>query len=157
MCKISFLQPNLIVSLCYTVNILWKRDSWGVIPSVRFGEIFTTNTYLYFASNIWVPSFARCRLTNDGRKTKRFSHFEKWMLLDLVPIFDFVWIVSCSWSNPTTLLLIFVAKKVPLLLVISLTVYGHVQWEPFSNNTTGYIIDLMPSLYLDQWSHHDSS
>ena len=43
-----------------------------MIPSVRFDEIYTTNTYLYFASNIWVPSFARCRLTNDNWKTKRF-------------------------------------------------------------------------------------
>ena len=35
--------------------------------------------------------------------------------------FDFIWIVSCSWSNHTILLLIFVAEKVLLLLVIPLT------------------------------------
>ena len=44
------------------------------------------------------------------------------MLLNLVPKFDFAWIVSCSWSNHTILLLMFVAEKVLLLLVISLTV-----------------------------------
>ena len=29
---------------------------------MRFDEIYTTNAYLYFTSNIWVPSFAGCRL-----------------------------------------------------------------------------------------------
>ena len=43
------------------------------------------------------------------------------MLLNLVPKFNFVWIVSCSWNNHTTLLLMFVAEKVLLLLMISLT------------------------------------
>ena len=33
------------------------------------------------------------------------------MLLNLVPKFDFVWIVSCCWSNHTALLLKFVAEK----------------------------------------------
>ena len=53
------------------------------------------------------------------------------MLLNLVPKFDFVWIVSCSWSNHTTLLRMFVAEKVLLLLVISLTAYGgiYVKYE----------------------------
>ena len=46
------------------------------------------------------------------------------MLLNLVPKCDFVWIVSCSWSNHIILLLMFVAEKVLLLLVISLTAYG---------------------------------
>ena len=36
--------------------------------------------------------------------------------------FDFIWIVSCSWSNYIILLLMFEAEKVLLLLVISLTV-----------------------------------
>ena len=45
------------------------------------------------------------------------------MLLNLVTKIDSIWIVSCSWSNHTTLLLMFVAEKVLLLLVISLTVY----------------------------------
>ena len=107
-----------------------------------------SNTYLYFASNKWVPSFARCRLTNDSGKTKRFSPFARKMLLNLVAknkfctlfhiiiwtlmaisswleliqvYFDFIWIVSCSWSNHMKLLLMFVAEKVLLLLVISLT------------------------------------
>ena len=46
-----------------------------MIHSVRFDEIHTTNTYLYFASNAWVPSFARCRLTNDSWKNQRFLSF----------------------------------------------------------------------------------
>ena len=49
---------------------------------MRFDEIYTTNTY--FASNIWVPSFARCRLTNDIRKTKCISPFARKMVLNLV-------------------------------------------------------------------------
>ena len=46
------------------------------------------------------------------------------MLQNLVPklsIIWFIWIVSCSWSNHTILLLMFVAEKVLLHLVISLT------------------------------------
>ena len=43
------------------------------------------------------------------------------MLLNLVTKNDSIWIVSCSWSKHTTLLLMFVAEKVLLLLVISLT------------------------------------
>ena len=46
------------------------------------------------------------------------------MLLNLVPKCDFVGVVYCSWSNHTILLLMFVAEKVLLLLVISLTVNG---------------------------------
>ena len=92
-----------------------------MIPSVRFDEINTTDTYLYFEPNIWVPFFARCRLTNDSRKTKRFSPLARWMLLNFVTKYDSIWIVSCSWSNHTTLLLMFVSEKVLLLLVISLT------------------------------------
>ena len=42
---------------------------------MRFDEIYTTNTYLYFASNIWVPSFSRCRLTNDSWKKQTFFSF----------------------------------------------------------------------------------
>ena len=45
------------------------------------------------------------------------------MLLNLVTKIDSIWIVSCSWSNHTILLLMFVAEKVLLLLVISLTAY----------------------------------
>ena len=44
------------------------------------------------------------------------------MLLNLVTKIDFIWIVSCSWSKHTILLLMFVAEKVLRLLVISLTV-----------------------------------
>ena len=55
------------------------------------------------------------------------------MLLNLVPKCDFVWIVSCSSSNHTIWLLIFVAEKVLLLLVISLTAQiwcCGVSWHP---------------------------
>ena len=84
------------------------------------------------------------RLTNDRRKTKRFSPFARKMLLSLVAKikfytsfhittwlfmailswlglihvwFDFIWMVSCSWSNHMKLLLMFVAEKKPLLLL----------------------------------------
>ena len=36
-------------------------------------------------------------------------------------LFDFIWMVSCSWSNHNILLLMIVAEKVLLLLVIFLT------------------------------------
>ena len=57
---------------------------------------------------IRVPSFARCRLTNDGRKTKRFSPFARWMLLNLVTklkftqnyisLYDFLWLYYYDYS-----------------------------------------------------------
>ena len=78
MCKISSLVPNFIAVSCYMAG----KHSFGkvvnkVMPSVWFGEIYTTNAYLYFVSNTWVPSFARCRLTNDSRKTKCFPPFAR--------------------------------------------------------------------------------
>ena len=109
-----------------------------MISSVRFEEIYAANTYLYFASGVRVPSFARCRLTNDSRKIKRFSPFARLKLLNLVPklnfthnyisFYDYLWlyyhdyswfmynlisfgIVSCRWCNHTILLLKFVAEK----------------------------------------------
>ena len=76
MCKISFSLPNLVAFSCYTVNI--HLEKWLMRCDIkRFNEIYTTNTYLYFASNIWVPSFARCRLTNDSQKPKYFFSFCK--------------------------------------------------------------------------------
>ena len=55
-----------------------------MIPSVWFDEIYITNTYLYFASSTCVQSIARCRLTNDSWKNKRFSPFARKLLLNLV-------------------------------------------------------------------------
>ena len=46
------------------------------------------------------------------------------MLLNLVPKLNFIWIVSWSWSDHNILLLLYVAEKVLLLLVISLTDIG---------------------------------
>ena len=43
------------------------------------------------------------------------------MLLNLVTKIYSIWIVTCSWIDHTILLLMFVAEKVLLLLVISLT------------------------------------
>ena len=104
-----------------------------MIPSVRFDEINTRDTYIYFTPNIWVPFFARWRLTNDSRKNKRFFLLRDkchWIWQQKI---DYIWIASYSLSNHTTLLLMFVAEKVLLLLVISLTVkcsettiFGHV-------------------------------
>ena len=79
-------------------------------------------------------------------KTKRFSPFASEMLLNmvakikfctllyiiiwllmilwslLIPVwFEFILIVSCSWRNHIILLLMFVAEKMLLLLMISLT------------------------------------
>ena len=82
-------KPNLYASLHsistgVNVNVYkWCLTS-SVIPSVRFDEIYTTNTYLYFASNTWVPSFARCRFIDDSRKTKSLSPFARKMILNLV-------------------------------------------------------------------------
>ena len=62
---------------------------------------------------------------------------------------DSIWIVSCSWSNHTTLLLMFVAEKVLLLLVISLTVKGLcrypilLHWRKWSAGTPGMLCDHM--------------
>ena len=95
-----------------------------MIPSVRFDEINTIDTYLYFTPNIWLPFFASCRLTNDSRKTKRFFSFCEINATEFgnkkcIPFGLYHAVVS----NHTTLLLMFVAEKVLLLLVISLTVY----------------------------------
>ena len=111
-------------------------------------EIYIPNRYLYFASNIWVPSFARCGLTNSKNQTfssfceinaSKFCSKNKfytllyiiiWLLmailsrLQLIHVwFDFILRVSCSWRNHIILLLMFVAEKVLLLLVISLTLH----------------------------------
>ena len=136
---------------------------------MRFDEIYTAKTYLYFVSNIWVPSFARCRLTNDSRKTKRFSPFARKVLLNLEPKikfhgdyislydflgiychdyrwfmynFDFIWTVSCNGSNHTLLLLMLVAEKVLLLLVISLIVeYRNLPIPYRQYNTCWWFVD----------------
>ena len=65
-----------------------------MIPSVRFDEIYTANTCLYFASYTWVSSFARCRLTNDRKTNQRFFSFcdknaakfgrKKWILHTII-------------------------------------------------------------------------
>ena len=52
--------------------------------------------------------------------------------------FDLIFIVSYSWKNPITLLLMFVAEKVPLLLVISLTGHG-------TNSTTFLVVFVAPN------------
>ena len=57
-------------------------------------------------------------------KPNVFFPFARQMPLNLVTKFDFIWIVSCSWSNHIILLLMFVAEKVLLLLVIYLTDLG---------------------------------
>ena len=72
------------------------------------------------------------------------------MLLNLVPKLDFVWIVSCTWSNNTILLLMFVAEKMLLLLVISLTAkfncsctfheYNLVEFSAWINNHKHYLM-----------------
>ena len=64
------------------------------------------------------------------------------MLLNLVPNAISFWIVSCSWSNHTILLLMFVAEKVLLLLVIPLTAQG-------------YFTDISAVIWLCSGTHHD--
>ena len=119
-----------------------------MIPSVRFDEIYTTNTYLYFASNMWVPSFARYRLRNDSWKPKRFSPFceinatkfgsKKYILHTIMyhymTSFDYIFKIivgSCMiWFHFDCIMQLrksyhiatnVCSKKVLLLLVISLT------------------------------------
>ena len=149
---------------------------------MRFDEIYTTSIYLYFASNRRVPSFARYRLTSDNLKTKRVCPFVRWMLLNLVAKnkfytllyiiicllmaillwlqlisvwFDFISIVSYSLKNHIILLQMFVAEKVLLLLVISLT--AHHQPVPVSEDDAKFtkprpmvVSNVSPVL---QWDH----
>ena len=44
---------------------------------------------------------------------------------------DFILIVSCSWKNHILLLLMFIAEKVLLLLVISLTAIFGLVWDSY--------------------------
>ena len=75
--KISFLVPNLVAFSCYAGNIhlekcLMKCDTKRAIRWHLCNKHTST-----LASYTWVPSFARCRLTNNSRKTKRFSPFSE--------------------------------------------------------------------------------
>ena len=56
MCKISFLQLNLVAFSSYTVNI--HLEKWLMRCNTKHAIWWDLyNTYLYFASNIWVPIF----------------------------------------------------------------------------------------------------
>ena len=70
------------------------------------------------------------------------------MLLNLVTKIDSISIVSCSWSNHTILLLMFVAEKVLLFLVISLTAYIQVTSWCCWNHVTDPVLLLMISLRI---------
>ena len=74
------------------------------------------------------------------------------MLLNLVPKFDFVWIVYCSWSNHTKLLM-FVAEKVLLLLVISLTAEadGNVHYIRHCLNVLLNMIEIDMNFQMANW------
>ena len=89
--------------------------------------------------NKWKPknqafsSFCEINATKFGTKTsishKIIYHYMTsygYIIMVIVDscIFYLISIVSCSWSNHTILLLMFVAEKVLLLLVISLTAKG---------------------------------
>ena len=89
---------------------------------------FIQQTHIYILHQIYEYHFSHAaRLINDSRKTKRFSPLVRWMLLNLVPEIKFHLDLSCSWSNRTILLLMFVAEKVLLLLVISLFKLCYIQ------------------------------
>ena len=121
MCKISFLLPNLVAFSCYTVHIhleKWlmrcdtKRAIWWNLYNKHISIFCIKHLSTIFRTlqvNKWQSkkqtffSFCEINATKSGTKI------------------DFIWIVSCSWSNHIILLLIFVAEKVLLLLVISLT------------------------------------
>ena len=65
MCKISFFQPSLVSFSCDTVNIhlekwLMRCDTKRAIWWDLYNEHISIFTW-----NIWVPSFARRRFTND--------------------------------------------------------------------------------------------
>ena len=112
MCKISFLLPNLVAFLCYTVNIhlvkwLMRCDTKRAI----WWDLYNKHTSIFCIKHM--STIFRTLQVNKW-KTKRFSHFARKMPLNLVPKFDFVWIVSCSWSYHTILLLMFVAEKLLL-------------------------------------------
>ena len=67
MCKISFLLPNVVAFSCYTVNI--HLEKWlmrGDTKRAIWWDLYKKKKNLYFPSNIWVPSFPRCTLTNDS-------------------------------------------------------------------------------------------
>ena len=72
------------------------------------------------------------------------------IIVDLYMI-DFIWVASCSWSNYTLLLLLFVVEKVLLLLVIFLTgKNGHLNDSPFlSNHSFSGRLNLQWKYWLD--------
>ena len=107
MCKISFLLPNLVAFSFYAVNIHWKR--WLMRCDTKLAiwwDLYNKHISIYCIKHM-STIFARCRLTNDSRKTKGISPFVRKMILNLV--------------SKIKLLQMFVAEKVLLRLVISLT------------------------------------
>ena len=136
--------------------------------------MYTTSTHLYFAPNTWVPSFARCRLTNDSRKTKRFLSVCEISAITFCTRNDILHIIvyhymtsyghsimiivdSCKMcfsfrlhhaSNDILLLLMFVAEKKILLLMISLKAYidGRHRWRNHSWNQYVHLTSKLQSL-----------
>ena len=125
MCDISFLVPNLVAFSCYTVNIhleKWlmrcdtKRAIWWDLYN-KYISIFCikhmSNTFRTLQVNEWLSkkqtffSFCEINATKFGTKIK--FHLISFGLYHAVEI------------EHTILLLVFVAEKVLLLLVISLT------------------------------------
>ena len=123
-----------------------------MIPSVRFDEIYTTNTCLYFAWNIWVPSFARCRLTNGKPKVlagkillnfvtkKKNSHKIIYQYMTFYGYIIMAIVDSCIiWFQLDCIMQLMksyyittnvCSRKVLLLLVISLTDKGPINNIP---------------------------
>ena len=101
-----------------------------MIPSVRFDEIYTTNTYRYFVWNTWVVSFARYRWTNDSRNNKGISPFVRKMLNFVAKIQFYIPSYIIILSNSIATNVSKLAEKVLLLLVISLTDHeGFITWK----------------------------
>ena len=107
-------QSPLVAFSCYTVNIHWEK--WLMRCDTKraiWWNLYNKHISI-FCIEYMSTFFARCRITNDSRKTKRFSPFARYMLINLVPKLNFVWIVSCSWNNHIILLML-EAENVQLL------------------------------------------
>ena len=110
MCKISILLPKFVAFFCYMVNI--HLEKWLIRCDTKraiWWDLYNRQISI-FASNIWVPSFARCRLTNanDSWKNKGFLLLQDkcyWIWYKnnkfhtfFLSLYDFLWLYYHDYS-----------------------------------------------------------
>ena len=127
MCKISFLLPNLVAFLWYTGSI--RLEKWLMRCDTKraiWWDLYNKHTSI-FCIKYMSTIFRTLQVNKWQSKNQTFFSFCERYATKFGTKIWFRWIISCSWSNHTILLLMFVAEKVLLLLVISLT--DNVSWQ----------------------------